>query len=389
MRDDLDARLRAWRREFHRHPELGFDEHETAERVARILTGLGIPVERGVGGTGVVGTLTRGSGGRAVGLRADMDALGLDEVADHDHASTVPGVMHACGHDGHMTMVLGAAARLASEGGFDGTVRFVFQPAEEHGRGARAMLDDGLATRFPVSAMYGLHNIPGIEAGRLHTRAGAIMASEDNFTLRIHGRGGHASAPQLVVDPLVVAAEIITALQTVVARSVDPLTPAVVSCTEIHSDGTRNAIPTDVVITGDTRSFSPAVQDLLERRIRDLCAGIAQAHGAACQVEYTHEFRPTVNDAACAATVVEAATRVVGADRVDPDCAPIMGSVDFAMYGEAMPSCFAFIGNGTRPGEGGTPLHSRDYDFNDILRVGVDFYVELVRQELPDKETRS
>jgi hippurate hydrolase len=388
MTDEHAARLVEWRHHFHRHPEVGFDEHDTSEFIAQTLTGFGIDVVRGVGGTGVVGTLTRGEAhaagrGRAIGLRADMDALTLQEVGGHDHRSTRDGVMHACGHDGHMTMLLGAAAALATDGAFDGTVRFVFQPAEEHGRGASAMLDDGLLERFPMDAMYGLHNIPGLPAGHLHTRAGAIMASEDNFTITVHGRGGHASRPQAVIDPLLVAAEIVVALQSIVARSVDPLDTAVVSCTEIHGDGARNAIPSTVVISGDTRSFAAEVEELLGRRIREIAGGVCAAHGATCDVSYTNSFRPTINDPGCAEVAVAAAIAAVGTDRVDGHCPPIMASEDFAAYAERIPACFVFVGNGVEVGLGGTPLHSRDYDFNDdILTAGVDFYVNLVHQQL-------
>jgi amidohydrolase len=245
------------------------------------------------------------------------------------------------------------------------------------------MLADGLLERFPMQAMYGLHNLPGAPAGHLLTRSGGIMASEDDFEIRVRGRGGHASAPHLLVDPIVVAAEIVLALQTIVARNVDPSRPAVVSCTEIHTDGARNAIPGEVVLTGDTRSFDPAVQQLLESRMRALCDGICTAHGASCTVTYTHEFEPTVNDSARTAEVVAAATKVVGADRVDGDCPPVLASEDFGVFARAVPSCFAFLGNGTEPGKGGTPLHSRDYDFNDdVLETGVRFYVELVRSVL-------
>ncbi|MET0953167.1 MAG: amidohydrolase, partial [Aeromicrobium sp.] len=248
---------------------------------------------------------------------------------------------------------------------------------------ARAMLADGLLSRFPVDVMYGLHNMPGLPAGHLHTRAGAIMAGEDDFIITIHGRGGHASRPQDLVDPLVVAAEIITALQTIVSRSVDPLTSAVVSCTEITTDGTRNAVPSTVVISGDTRSFSTRAQALLERRIRDVCENISAAHGATCDVTYSNSFQPTINDGRCATVATKVATDVVGADKTDGACAPVMASEDFAVYATEVPACFVFIGNGTEAGRGGTPLHSHDYDFNDdILQVGVEFYVALVHQEL-------
>lgn len=378
-----ETTLRAWRHHLHRHPEPGFAEHATSEFVAGILTGLGFEVARGVGGTGVVGSLTRGTSDAAIGLRADMDALPLQERATHDHASRTPGVMHACGHDGHMAMVLGAASRLAAEGGFDGTLRVVFQPAEEHGLGAQAMLDDGLLERFPVDAMYGLHNIPGLPAGQVHTRAGAVMASEANFEIRITGRGGHASAPHRVIDPLVAGAEVVLALQSIVARNVDPMDAAVVSCTEFVTDGIRNAIPGQVVIRGDTRSFADSVNDLLASRIEAVAAGICAAHGASCEVDYSQSFWPTVNDPGCAATMLAAATAALGAQNVVADCAPLLASEDFAAFARAVPACFAFIGNGTEPERGGAPLHSREYDVNDdILAAGVACYVELVRTVL-------
>ena len=383
MSQALDARVVSWRHDLHGNPETGFNELGTSDYVAAALSSLGVDVVRGVGGTGVVGSLTRGDGVKVIGLRADMDGLELTERGDLSYRSQNDGVMHACGHDGHMAMVLGAAARLADEGGFDGTVRFVFQPAEEHGRGAKAMLADGLLERFPMDAMFGLHNWPGIEAGHIHTRAGGIMASEDNFEIVITGRGGHAARPHMLIDPIVIAAEIVLALQTIVARSVDPSKPAVVSCTEITTDGVRNAVPGEVIIRGDTRSFDPAVQALLEERMRALCEGIAAAHGATCRVTYTHEFEPTLNDPTATAWAVRAAELALGIERVVSDCDPVMPSEDFGAFLRVLPGCFAFIGNGTEPGQGGTPLHSRDYDFNDdVLEAGVDYYVSLVRSIL-------
>ena len=260
MTDILDSRLRQWRHHLHQHPETAFAEHATSDYVASALEDLGFEVTRSVGGTGVVGSLTRGTSRRAIGLRADMDALPLQEASGHAYSSCNPGTMHACGHDGHMAMVLGAAARLAADGDFDGTVRAVFQPAEEPGRGAQAMMDDGLLDRFPIDAMYGLHNLPGLPAGHIHTRAGAIMASEDNFEIRVVGRGGHAARPQMVIDPLLIGAEIVLGLQSIVSRNVDPVGSAVLSCTDFQTDGARNAIPGQVRITGDTRSFDPDVK---------------------------------------------------------------------------------------------------------------------------------
>ena len=383
MSQALDARVVSWRHDLHGNPETGFNELGTSDYVAAALSSLGVDVVRGVGGTGVVGSLTRGDGVKVIGLRADMDGLELTERGDLSYRSQNDGVMHACGHDGHMAMVLGAAARLADEGGFDGTVRFVFQPAEEHGRGAKAMLADGLLERFPMDAMFGLHNWPGIEAGHIHTRPGGIMASEDNFEIVITGRGGHAARPHMLIDPIVIAAEIVLALQTIVARSVDPSKSAVVSCTEITTDGVRNAVPGEVIIRGDTRSFDPAVQAVLEERMRALCEGIAAAHGATCRVTYTHEFEPTVNDPTATAWAVRAAELALGLERVVSDCDPVMPSEDFGAFLRVLPGCFAFIGNGTEPGQGGTPLHSRDYDFNDdVLEAGVDYYVSLVRSIL-------
>jgi hippurate hydrolase len=386
--DDVTG-AREWRRQLHRRPGTGFDVAETAGFVAETCAGLGWSVTTGIGGTGLVASLRRGTTGRAIALRADMDGLPIQEETGVPHASEVPGVMHACGHDGHMAMVLGAAAVLARDGGFDGTVHLVFQPAEEPGHGAEAMLADGLFDRFPVQGVFGLHNLPGRPAGELHTRPGAVMAAEDNFTITLTGRGGHASTPQVVIDPLVTAAHVVVALQTVVSRSTDPTRAAVVSCTDLVTDGARNAIPGRAVITGDTRSFDDADSLLIERRIREIAAGVAAAHGARCEVVYTREFRPTVNDPGCVAQAVAAAVATVGPGRVDADCAPMMGSEDFAALARAVPGCFTFLGTGVAPGRGGVPLHSRDYDFNDdVLEVGIGFYLHLVRSVL-DEEART
>lgn len=377
----LDS-VRSWRHELHRRPELAFEEHATAEFVAETLRGLGLQVSTGIAGTGVVGTLIRGNG-PSIGLRSDMDALGLTEAPDHDHLPASPGRMHACGHDGHMAMLLGSAAHLAQQDSFSGTVHFVFQPAEEPGRGAQAMIDDGLFERFGIETMYGLHNMPGIPAGYLHTRPGMIMAGEDNFTIDIMGSGGHAARPQMVIDPIVIASQIILALQSIVARNLDPADLAVVSCTNISTDGARNAIPSHVRITGDTRSSTPRVQKLLEERIRTISHGIATAAGAQAQVSYTHEFRPTINSPQAFSTAVAAAKDAVGEDHVDTACAPVMASEDFGIYAEHVPACFVFIGNGTEDDHGGKPLHSGVYEFNDdALTAGIRFYTSLVHHHL-------
>lgn len=382
---ELGTQLVTWRHHLHQMPETGFNEHQTSRFVAAALELMGLQVHRGIGGTGLVASLRVGDGPGAIGLRADMDALGMAETAEgRAHISKNAGCMHGCGHDGHMAMVLGAAKLLTQSRDFDGTVRFIFQPAEEHGRGASAMIQDGLLQRFPVDEIYGVHNNPGMPAGRIATRVGGIMGSEDNFVIRIQGRGGHAARPHMAADPLVTAAEIILALQTVVARSVDPADTAVVSCTEIHTDGIRNAIPTHVEIKGDTRSYSPHVQALLEKRMREICNGIAMAHGCVCEVEYTHEFVPTINWPQCVATAVRAAQAVVGADNVDANVAPMMTSEDFGRFLQEVPGAFMLLGNGAADTPGGIPLHNSRYDFNDaVLPVGARFFAELVRQRLP------
>lgn len=385
VENELGEQMVNWRRQLHQMPETGFNEHRTAGFVAKALELMGLEVHRNIGGTGLVACLTVGDGKEVVGLRADMDALAMTETAeDRPHISRNVGCMHGCGHDGHMAMLLGAARLLSQTRDFNGTVRFIFQPAEEHGKGANAMIQDGLFERFPVDEIYGAHNIPGMPVGHIATRAGGIMASEDNFVIRIHGRGGHAARPQMAIDPLVIAAQIILALQTIVARSVDPADSAVVSCTEIHSDGIRNAIPTHVEIKGDTRSYSPNVQALLEQRMREICHGIAQANGARCEVDYTHEFVPTVNWPKSAPVAIAAAQAVVGADNVNGNVAPMMISEDFGAFLKVVPGAFVFIGNGAADAQGGTPLHNARYDFNDeILPIGARYFAELIRKRLP------
>lgn len=377
-----------WRRELHRIPGTEFDVGQTADFLAQVCTNLGWEVTKGIGGTGLVATLKRGTSTRSIGLRADMDGLPIEEATGADHRSQNPGVMHACGHDGHMAMVLGAAAALTEVDEFDGTVRLLFQPAEEPGTGAEAMLADGLLERFPVDAVYGLHNIPGLPAGEIHVRSGAIMAAEDNFEIRITGRGGHASAPHLVIDPMVIGAEAVLALQSIVARDIDPLDSVVVSCTELVTDGAWNAIPDEVVIRGDVRSFSAENSALVETRMREIAEGIGIAHRATCAVTYTREFRPTINDETCVDHVIAAATSAIGGDKVNGAGQAITASEDFAAYARAVPACFAFLGAG-EIAEGHTaPLHSLRFDFNDsILGAGIDFYVELVRSRLTKGHT--
>ena len=375
--NQLHNTMTVWRHALHQIPETDFHEHQTAVYIATVCTELGYQVATGIGGTGVVASKTQGSSTKSIGFRAELDGLLITEAVARPYASRTPGRMHACGHDGHMAMLLGAAAQLASDASWSGTVRFFFQPDEEHGHGAHAMIADGVLTRFPVDCIYGMHNMPGLAAGNLATRVGGIMASEDNFVIDITGIGGHAASPHTTIDPLVIGAEVVLALQTVVARSVPPSEPAVVSCTEFITDGIRNAIPSHVTIKGDTRSYSPQVQALLERRMRELVAGICAAYGATGVVSYTHEFSPTINSSAGVAAAMQAAQAVVGQARVNDNVAPLLGSEDFGAFLAVVPGNFIFIGNGDSA-QYNTPLHNSSYDFNDaILPTGAAYLCRL------------
>lgn len=376
--------LTAWRHELHRHPETAFEEHWTGDFLADHLEKMGLTVTRHIGKTGLVATLKAGSGNKTIGLRADIDANAITEQGESGWKSETPGKMHACGHDGHTTQLLGAAYLLSQQPDFNGTVHFVFQPAEEPGYGAQAMIDDGLFDRFPMDEIYGLHNMPNIPAGHVHVCAGGIMASEDNFTIKIHGKGAHASSPHMAIDPLVTAAEIILGLQTIPARTANPLDPVVVSCTELHTDGAHNAIPSNVVITGDTRSYSPKVQDMIETRMRTICQQACIANGAGCEFSYTHEFAPTINSREHAAYVAEAARSVVGADKVDDACKPAMASEDFAHYLEHIPGAYFFLGSGVyEKATDNIMLHNPKYNYNDnILYTGASLWAAIAHLRL-------
>ncbi|MEM5406043.1 M20 aminoacylase family protein [Paraburkholderia sp. BR14263] len=385
MEMSLQERLKNWRHQFHKNPETAFEEVQTSDYVASVLKTLGLEVHRNIGGTGMVANLKIGNGKRVIGLRAEMDALNITENAPgRPYASCIPGKMHACGHDGHMAMILGAAQLLAERKDFDGMVRFIFQPAEEHGRGAKAMMQDGLFERFPVDAIFGAHNMPGMPAGSFATRPNGIMASEDNFVIHIKARGTHAARPHMGVDPIVIASQIVLGLQTIISRNLDPSLSAVISCTEIVTDGLRNVIPSNVIIKGDTRSYAPEVQKLLMIRMREVSQGICRTHRAECDFQYTHEFVPTVNTPELVDVAVSAASHVVGAENVDANVQPMMISEDFGAFLQVVPGNFIFIGNGTEPQNGGVPLHNATYDFNDdILSVGSRYFAEIARRQLP------
>lgn len=374
----LHARMTRWRRDLHRHPEFGFEEHRSAAFVAETLRSFGIEVAEGVGGTGVVGTLTRGRSNRAIALRADMDALRITETGSADWASATPGIMHACGHDGHTAMLLGAAQLLAEDGGFDGTVRFLFQPAEEWGKGALAMLDDGLMARFPFAEVYGLHNLPGLPVGHLETRPGAIMSAEDNFVITLRGQGGHSARPHATAEVMVPACALVVELQTIVARRLDPAAIAVLSVTGFETDGTRNTLPGLARITGDARSFRPEVSAMIEAEMRRIAAGVAHSHGLQVSVDYSREFVPLLNDAGLTDQVIAAAGPV--SDHVAIAAQPMTASEDFARFLDHVPGCFAFIGNGAAS----APLHNSGYDFNDAALIhGAQVHAAITRQRLP------
>ncbi len=374
--------IQAWRHDIHRHPELAFEEQRTAEKVIKLLTSFGIQVHTGIGKTGVVGVLKKGSSTRAIGLRADMDALKILEQNNFEHCSQNPGKMHACGHDGHTAMLLGAAQYLAESAVFDGTVVFIFQPAEEHGDGAKAMIADGLFERFPVDAVYAIHNFPSLTVGKFAVRAGSIMAAEDNFEITVNGTGCHAAMPHLGKDSIVIGAEIITAMQTLVSRTLDPIDSAVVSFTEFTTNGTVNVIPGQVILKGDTRSLTTDVQDHIEHTMARIVSGICAAHGAHYTFNYRRNFVPTINTVAEAALAAEVARGVVGTDNVVGDSRPIMASEDFGYMLQARPGAYLLLGNGEE-GVGGCSLHNPHYDFNDdILTIGADFWVALVESQL-------
>jgi len=378
----LRAEMQAWRRAFHARPELEFDLKWTSDQVADLLTSFGLEVHRGLGRTGVVGVLQKGNGTRSIGMRSDMDALPISEANVFDHRSQNDGKMHACGHDGHMAMLLGAARHLAGDGDFNGRAVFIFQPNEEFGQGAAEMIADGLFTQFPVDEVYGMHNMPGLPVGHFETRAGPMTASEALFEIEIAARGGHAALPHMGVDAITVGSEIVGALQTIVSRKLDPAQNGVVSVTGFVTDGRRNVLPGRAVLSGDCRALTPAANAAIEARMRQIVAGIAAAHDVTATVRYDTIFPPTINAPTPAARAVRAAGGV--ADHIDGDCPPKLFSEDFAHMAAAVPGCFVLMGNGTEGGHA-RPLHSADYDFNDDgLVAGSSFWVSLVEQQLGD-----
>lgn len=374
--------LTAWRRDLHAHPEIAFEERRTARVVADKLRAWGIAVHEGLAKTGVVGTLTCGSGGRSIGLRADMDALPMEEANEFAHRSTHPGRFHGCGHDGHTTMLLGAARYLAETRNFDGTVHFIFQPAEENLAGGGAMVRDGLFETFPMAAVYGMHNRPNLPVGQFAMRAGAALAAADNFGIVIRGHGTHAAYPHLGIDPVVAAAQVVLALQTIVARRTGPLEAAVVSVTSIHGGSSDNVVPDAVRLRGTARSLTLAVQDRIEQSLRAIAQSTAAMFGASAEVEYERRYPSLHNDPERIALCAAAAREIVGEAGVDTDHEPSMGSDDFSFMSNAVPGGYVWIGAG--PADAERFLHNPRYDFNDeILPIGASYWARLVERALP------
>jgi hippurate hydrolase len=379
---DLHDEITAWRHDLHAHPELQFDVHRTAASVADKLRAFGCDeVVTGIGRTGVVGVIrgAKGNGSKVIGLRADMDALPIVEANDLPYKSTVPGKMHACGHDGHTAMLLGAARYLTETRNFAGTAVVIFQPAEEGGGGGREMVKDGMMERFGIEEVYGMHNFPGIPLGEFAIRPGPLMAAADRIYIDIEGRGSHAAKPHQSIDSILVGAQIINQLQSVVSRNIDPLDSAVVSICQFNAGTADNIIPQTARLSGTARSLSPQVQDVLERRVREVVEGTAKLYGAKATLTYKRDYPVTSNYAPQAAFAAEVASQVVGNEKVDRDVAPVMGAEDFSFMLNARPGAFIFLGNGDSAG-----LHHPNYNFNDAaIPVGTSYWVKLVETALP------
>ncbi|MDI3438756.1 M20 aminoacylase family protein [Erwinia sp. V90_4] len=370
------AALVALRRDLHQHPELGYQEHRTSGLVAEFLARLGLEVYQGIGKTGVVGVLKRGTSPRAVGLRADMDALPMADNGTQPWKSQQPNVCHACGHDGHTVMLLGAAQALAADAQFDGTVNFIFQPAEEGLAGAQAMIDDGLFERFPCDEVYAIHNWPQLPLGVVQTRPGPIMGAGDAFSIRVEGGGGHAAQPQLTPDTLLATSELVVALHTIVSRDLDPCDPAVLTVTRINGGFSHNMIPAQATLSGTVRSFDSAVQDRIEQRMRELAQHVTAAHGLTAAVQYDRYYPATINGAEQAATALRAAARAGLAHAEAPK--PALTSEDFSFMLQAKPGAYLWLGSADS-----RPLHHSEYDFNDaLIPFGIRWYCALVQETL-------
>ena len=379
---EIQGEISAIRRDFHAHPELAYEENRTSDIVAAKLAEWGLEVTRGLGKTGLVGTLRKGNSLKSIGLRADMDCLPMDETNDFEHASKNPGRMHACGHDGHTAMLLGAAKVLSEKRDFEGAVHFIFQPAEEGGGGGKAMIDDGLFEKFPCDAVFAIHNKPGLPLGMIATKPGPLLAAADRWDLRISGKGGHAAHPHLAKDPLIVAANLVLALQTIVSRNMDPFAASVVTVGFVKGGSAYNVIPTDAHVGGTTRTTTPEARKLIEARIREICDGAARMYDVNIDVEYRYGYPPTINNAQRAAFAIDVAAGICGPHGVRDNVQASMGAEDFSYMLEKVPGAMVWLGNGGEDGNG-AGLHNSRYDFNDMaIPFGVSFFVNTVERFL-------
>ena len=382
LTQSLDTQMREWRHDFHQHPELNFDLKYTSPKVAELLKNLGLETHEGIGHSGVVGILKNGTGKKSIGIRADMDALPVQETNDLTYKSKNEGKMHACGHDGHMSMALGAAKFLSENKNFDGTIYFIFQPDEEKTQGAQAMIDDGLFSKFSIDEVYAFHNMPGMDLGTFATRPGTITASESIFKIELWGQGGHSALPHMGVDTITVGTQIITSLQSIVSRKLNPAMNGVVSVTDFKSNGNENVLPGHSVITGDTRALSPEANKIIEASMKDIVQGVASAHGIKVDFSYETRTNMTINTQEQTLVAAEVASKMVGAENVDANCEPKLFSEDFSQMLMVKPGCFILIGNGL-DGSHAQSLHSSNYNFNDeLLVIGSTFWTELVKKRL-------
>tara|TARA_Y100001970_G_scaffold32336_1_gene40191 strand:+ start:792 stop:1949 length:1158 start_codon:yes stop_codon:yes gene_type:complete len=379
---NLHNQLSEWRHELHMNPQVGFEETYASNKVASLLKDFGIEVHKGIAKTGVVGVLKKGTSNKSIGIRADMDALPISETNTFLYKSKIENRMHACGHDGHTTILLGAAKYLAENGKFDGTVYFIFQPDEENCFGAKKMIEEGLFTKFSIDEVYGMHNIPGMEVGTFGTKKGAITSSENLFEISLEGKGGHAALPNMAKDAITIGSQIIIALQTIVSRKLDPVENGVVSVTEFITDGKKNILSGNGLIKGDARALSENTNKVIETNMRQIVKGICEAHGVSYKVTYKTTCPVTFNETSQAESATKAAINLLGEKNSNGNIEPRLFSEDFSIMSSHKPGCFILMGNGTS-GSNSKPLHASDYDFNDkLLVIGSSYWTELVEQQL-------
>ena len=378
----LHNQLVEWRQDLHMNPQIGFEEEYASKKVASLLKDFGLEVFEGIAKTGVVGVLKKGSANKSIGIRADMDALPIHETNTFSYKSKIQDRMHACGHDGHTTMLLGAAKHLAERGNFDGTVYFIFQPDEENCFGAKTMIEEGLFTKFAIDEVYAMHNIPGMEVGTFATKKGTITSSENLFEISFEGKGGHAALPHMTKDTITIGSQIISALQTIVSRKLDPVEKGVVSVTEFITDGKKNILPGNGLIKGDARALSDKSNEIIEKNMRQLVKGICDVHGIPYEVSYKTACPVTFNESKQAESATKAAMTLLGEENSNGDCEPRLFSEDFSIMSAAKPGCFVLMGNGTS-GSHARPLHASNYDFNDeLLVIGSSYWAALAEQQL-------